>query len=250
MEQSTDLTKPIRRDFGLSIFFIRSNKMNPKRMVKSKLKNYLRSAGSSLKNMFTTGKKGTTRGPARNKKTNTNTKDLQSKLVKKPNVKKKVAKDTLKVGTGIAVGYGIGKGTSKSKSSPTTTPKPRPKAKNKFGMGMVDSMSKARVKQGPPKPPAKKKKRSNITNSSSYDPIFASKVSKVKKKGMMTGSEMMQPKKDDGKAPMYEMGGTMGGVKKTKYAAKGMSGKKTKYAAKGMKMSKYYSSGGRVFSGR
>ena len=63
---------------------------------------------------------------------------------------------------------------------------------------------------------------------------------------------MFKKKKDDGKAPMYESKGTMGGVKKTKYAAKGMSGKKTKYASGGgkMKMAKYYSSGGMVFTGR
>lgn len=165
---------------------------------------------------------------------------------------------------------------TKKTKKPGAMPTKKPNiAKLKYGMGQVDSLSKAKVKQGPPKPPAKtktvkKKNRSNISNSSTYDASFTRKglesrglspkasmsaknyAKTVKPKGVMTGPEMFKKKKDDGKAPMYESKGTMGGVKKTKYAAKGMSGKKTKYASGGgkMKMAKYYSSGGMVFTGR
>jgi len=119
-----------------------------------------------------------------------------------------------------------------------------PSTKKNFGMGMVDSTPKAKVKQGPPKPPAKKKKRSNITNSSSYDAVFAQETRNKRlgikpKKGVMTGPEMMKKKKDDGKAPMYESNGTKGKVK----AQYKMGGGK-------MKMASYYSGGGTIFTGR
>jgi len=141
------------------------------------------------------------------------------------------------------------------------------KAKKNYGMGMVDSLSKAKVKQGPPKPPAKKKKPGFLDR---VKADFNKAVSETKRnfqgdakkgtgryksvnernldsKGNYKGtnikptklqeSRMKKPekntmdfgaKKKKAKAPMYESKGTMGGVK----------------------TSKYYSKGGTVFTGR
>ena len=141
------------------------------------------------------------------------------------------------------------------------------KAKKNYGMGMVDSLSKAKVKQGPPKPPAKKKKPGFLDRVKSD---FNKAVSETKRnfqgdakkktgryksvnernldsKGNYKGtnikptklqeSRMKKPKKNTmdfgakkkkASAPMYESKGTMGKVKK----------------------SKYYSGGGTVFTGR
>ena len=160
-------------------------------------------------------------------------------------------------------------GGDKNKNKPKNND---PSTKKNFGMGMVDSLSKSKVKQGPPKPVAKapkRKSRSNISNSSSYDANFTAK--KLKERGLSPKASMSAKnyaktteskekkiakgmdfgqKKKKVKAPMYEMGGTMGGVKKAKYAMSG--GKMAKYKAGGgkMKTSKYYASGGIVFTGR
>ena len=191
----------------------------PKKMVKNKIKSF-------FKNMFSTTKKsksdktnamekayGKSKDTPKkvNKIAKTDTKDIK-KNVKKVNNKKKIIGGGL-TGAAVVAGSQLMNKASSNKPTKTPTPRPKAKAKKKFGMGMVDSMSKASVKQGPPKGPMKKKKRSNISNSSSYDPIFAQKVSKVKKKGTVTG-------------PEYKMGG----------------GK--------MKMAKYYSGGGTVYTGR
>jgi len=134
-------------------------------------------------------------------------------------------------------------------------PKPRPKSikpKKNYGLGGTDDLSKSKVKQGPPKPMAKapvkkRKSRSNISNSSSYDADFTkkglesrglkaknfmskenyAKTTAAKDKKNAAGQDFGQKKKK-AKAPMYESKGTMGGVKK----------------------SKYYSGGGTVFTGR
>jgi len=191
---------------------------------------------------------------------------------------------------------------TKKTKKPGAMPTKKPNiAKLKYGMGSGAGIDSGKVKQGPPKPSSstKTKKKSsmvddfkkavketkrnfgsgrmksanerNLDSKGNYKgtnikptKLQLSRMQKPKKNTMAkaTGPEMMQPKKDDGKAPMYESKGTMGGVKKTKYAAmgmsgkktkyaaKGMSGKKTKYASKGMKMAKYYAGGGMVFTGR
>lgn len=119
------------------------------------------------------------------------------------------------------------------------------KKKKNFGMGQVDSLSKGKARQGPPKPVAKapikkKKSKSNITNSSSYDADFTKKGLEKRgldPKGRMSKSNMAKTtsaknkknaagqdfggKKKKVKAPMYESMGTMGGVKKSKYYSKG-----------------------------
>jgi len=129
-------------------------------------------------------------------------------------------------------------------NKPTAKPKKKPNiAKLKYGMGQADSMSKAKTKQGPPKPPAsiksKIKSESKLDSKGNYKgtnikptKLQLSRMKKSKKNTMsnITGSEMMKKKKDDGKAPMYESKGTKGGVK--------------------MKMAKGYSAGGQVFTGR
>jgi len=205
--------------------------------------------------------------------------------------------------------------------APGGGPKKKPNiAKLKYGMGQVDSLSKAKVKQGPPKPSSstKTKKKSsflgdikkaisetkrnfgpgrmksanerNLDSKGNYKgtnikptALQLSRMKKPKKNTMAntTGSELMQKKKDDGKAPMYESKGTkvkkaMGGskMKKSKYMAKGgktmtpkakpktYTGKKTSYTVDKsgivqfksmggkMKKSKYYAGGGMVFTGR
>jgi len=202
---------------------------------------------------------------------------------------------------------------TKKVKKPGAMPTKKPNiAKLKYGMGQVDSLSKAKVKQGPPKPSSSTKTKKKVSmvddfkkavtetkrnfgsnrmksaNESKLDSkgnykgtnikptkLQSDRMKKPKKNTMTkaTGPEMMQPKKDDGKAPMYESSGTKGKVKKQKPVlkvqmqdAKAMikgikkgskfpqykmgGGKMTKYAAKGMKMAKYYAGGGVVFTGR
>src|SRR5210317_1219798 len=81
------------------------------------------------------------------------------------NKKKSTTLRDLAIGTGIAItGTAANKYFSDDAGSSTKKKFGNPgtgnevKAKKNYGMGMVDSLSKAKVKQGPPKPPAKKKK--------------------------------------------------------------------------------------------
>jgi len=201
---------------------------------------------------------------------------LQEK--KKEDLKKKIGTQPSRIQDKKGNVKFAGGGDSKTRKynkveTPTMRPKksemptPRPKAKKDFGMGMVDDLSKAKVKQGPPPPPAKQKK------SGFFDRIksdFNKAVSETKRnfqgdakkktgryksvnernldsKGNYKGtnikptklqeSRMKKPekntmdfgaKKKKATAPMYESKGTKGGVKK----------------------SKYYSGGGTVFTGR
>jgi len=256
--------------------------------MKSKAKSFFKSKLKEIGKYFTSGKKGTTRVKKKtaspktiNKVKNAGmraaptkaddmarakqykSKNLSSNLSKKAEKpKKSTTRKVIERGggpllAGAAAYYMSKAGGGKDKKVKDNSPS----TKKNFGMGMVDSTPKAKVKQGPPKPPVKsktvKKKRSNIKGSSSYDADFTRKnlekrglkaknfMSKenyaktIKPKGVMTGPEMMKKKKDDGKAPMYEFGGTKGKVK----AQYKMGGGK-------MKMAKYYSGGGTIFTGR
>jgi len=271
-------------------------KSKAKSFFKSKLKdlgNYFKKKKDKVKKVTkVTPPKTTRKAPtksddmarAKQYKGKTNTKDLAKKTTKNNKVKKFVT------GTGLVgtAGYLMSKAGG---DKPGALPKKRPstiKGKN-FGMGMVDSLSKAKVKQGPPKPSssAKTKKKSsfmgdlknaiketkrnfgpgrmksanerNLDSKGNYKgtnikptKLQLSRMKKPKKNTMAntTGPELMQKKKKNNKAPMYEMRGTMGGVKKAKYAMSG--GKMAKYKAGGgkMKTSKYYAGGGMVFTGR
>ncbi len=206
-------------------------------------------------------------------------KSTELKKIRLNNNKKK--KNTnlrdLAIGTGIAVtGTAANKYFSDDASSSVKKKKKNygnpgtgneVKAKKNYGMGMVDSLSKAKVKQGPPKPPAKKKKpgfldrvkadfnkavketkrnfqgdikkgtgRYKSVNEKNLDSKGNYKGTNIKPTKLQE-SRMKKPekntmdfgaKKKKAKAPMYESNGTMGGVKK----------------------SKYYSGGGTVFTGR
>jgi hypothetical protein len=114
-------------------------------------------------------------------------------------------------------------------------------------MAQVDNFSKSKVKQGPPKPPAKKPKKSLGSKFMSFIKGEGSKMKKdfnnavsetkrnfgmaKKKKPVKKNNMDFGGKKKKVEAPMYESMGTMGGVKK-------------------MKMAKGYSKGGTVFTGR
>ena len=143
----------------------------------------------------------------------------------------------------------------KTVKAPGGGPKKKPNiSKLKYGMGSSSGMDSGKVKQGPPPPPKKKapikkKSKSNISNSSSYDADFTKKNLEkrgLNPKGRMSKENMAKTtaardkkvakgmdfgqKKKKVEAPMYESKGTMGGVK--------------------MKMAKGYSAGGRIFTGR
>jgi len=219
----------------------------------------------------------------------TNTKKLKKnvKEVNKTSDKlKNIAKITTLVGSGAYLANRLSKaGGDKNKN--TSKPKDNsPSTKKNFGMGMVDSLPKSKVKQGPPKPVAKapkRKSRSNISNSSSYDANFTAKklkerglspkasmsaknyakTTEAKEKKIAKGMDFGQKKKKV-KAPMYEYSGTNGKVKTPtpKIPAKKYTGKKKSYTVNKsgnvqfkmgggkMAMSKYYSGGGTVFTGR
>jgi len=228
------------------------------------------------------------------KKNNTNVKKKSTEIKKdRVNINKNKKKSTtlrdLAIGTGIAAtGTAANKYFSDDASSSTKKKFGNPgtgneikgkkkfgnpgtgnevKAKKNYGMGMVDSLSKAKVKQGPPKPPAKKKKpgfldrvksdfnKAVLETKRNFQGDAKKKTGRYKSvnernldsKGNYKGtnikptklqeSRMKKPKKNTmdfgakkkkASAPMYESKGTMGGVKK----------------------SKYYSGGGTVFTGR
>lgn len=135
--------------------------------------------------------------------------------------------------------------------TPPPVPKMKPKTKKKdFGMGKVDDfkeykpkkeITKVASKQEQPKKtvPVKKKNKSNISNSSSYDAKFT--YDKLKERGLKPKSRMSQKnyaeatKKDDNTR-----------------VVKKKSGKSMTYSYGGskIKMAKGYSAGGQVFTGR
>jgi len=171
----------------------------------------------------------------------------QTTKVKKNKIsnKKKGLISTVVLGSLPSVAGGGGD-SKKKKTIPI--PKRRP-------ISQVDDFSKSKVKQGPPKgiakkTPVKKKSKSNISGSSSYDADFTKKG--LEKRGLSPKASMSKEnlakttaakdkknaagqdfggKKKKKTAPMYESMGTMGGVKK-------------------MKMAKGYSAGGKIFTGR
>jgi len=104
------------------------------------------------------------------------------------------------------------------------------KPEKNYGMGQVDSLSKSKVKQGPPQGPLKQKKPGFFDRVKSD---FNKAVKETKRNFGIKEPEKKNTmdfgaKKKKASAPMYESKGTKGGVKK----------------------SKYYSGGGTVFTGR
>jgi hypothetical protein len=98
----------------------------------------------------------------------------------------------------------------------------------KYGMGQVDSLSKSKVKQGPPKGPLKQKKPGFFDR---FKSDFKKAVKETKRNFGITEPKKKNtmdfgaPKKKT-KAPMYESKGSK------------------------IKMAKGYSAGGRIFTGR
>lgn len=128
-------------------------------------------------------------------------------------------------------------------------PKLRPKSIKPKKIAFEEDSETYTKKEGKMKPvvgttkkkvPMKKKSKSNIANSSSYDAEFTkkglekrglkaknfmskenyAKTTSAKNKKNAAGQDFGQKKKKV-KAPMYESKGTMGGVKKSKYYSKG-----------------------------
>ncbi len=128
-------------------------------------------------------------------------------------------------------------------------PNPRPKSIKPKKISFSEDSEIYKKKEGKMKPvvgttkkkaPMKKKSRSNISNSSSYDADFTkkglekrglkaknfmskenyAKTTAAKDKKNAAGQDFGQKKKK-AEAPMYESKGTMGGVKKSKYYSKG-----------------------------
>src|SRR6056300_1046273 len=92
-----------------------------------------------------------------------------------------------------------------------------------YGMGQVDSLSKSKVKQGPPQGPLKQKKPGFFDR---FKSDFKKAVKETKRNFGIKEPEKKNTmdfgaKKKKAKAPMYESKGTMGGVKKSKYYSKG-----------------------------
>jgi hypothetical protein len=129
-------------------------------------------------------------------------------------------------------------------------PKSRPKKVLKKTFQEPDSFPKSKVKQGPPqgiakKTPLKKKSKSNISGSSSYDADFTEKG--LKERGL------------DPKASMSKENYAKTSTSKNKKNAKGIDfgAKKKKketpmyeYGGGKIKMAKGYSAGGKIFTGR
>jgi len=141
------------------------------------------------------------------------------------------------------------------------------KAKKNYGMGMVDSLSKAKVKQGPPKPPAKKKNPGFLGK---VKADFNKAVSETKRnfqgdakkgtgryksvnernldsKGNYKGTNIKPTKLQESRMKKPEKNTMDFGAKKKKAATPMYESKGTKG---GVKKSKYYSGGGTVFTGR
>jgi len=196
------------------------------------------------------------------KKNNTDVKKQSTEVVKKrPNsVNKNKKKNNnlrdLGIGAGIAIaGTAANKmfsndASSSAKKGGNTGTGNEIKSKKNFGMGGVDSFSKSKVKQGPPKPPKKapikkKKSKSNISNSSSYDADFTKKG--LEKRGLSPKASMSKEnlaKTTAAKDKKNAAGQDFGGKKKKKTAAF--------YESNGgkIKMAKSYSAGGKIFTGR
>jgi len=163
------------------------------------------------------------------------------------NNKKKIAAAVV-VPTAVAVG-----GNALKKNEKPPVPKRRPKSikpKN-YGLGGTDDLSKSKVKQGPPKgiakkAPVKKKSKSNISGSSSYDADFTKKG--LEKRGLSPKARMSKEnlaKTTSAKNKKNAAGQDFGGKKKKKAGA-------AFYESNGgkIKMAKGYSKGGSVFTGR
>jgi len=122
--------------------------------------------------------------------------------------------------------YTTNRADDKKKTTTSSVKKPT----KTYGMGQVDSLSKSKVKQGPPQGPLKQKKPGFFDRVKSD---FNKAVKETKRNFGIKEPEKKNTmdfgaKKKKASAPMYESKGTKGGVKK----------------------SKYYSGGGTVFTGR
>jgi hypothetical protein len=195
------------------------------------------------------------------KKNNTDVKKQSTEVVKKrPNSVNKNKKNNnlrdLGIGAGIALAGTAANKMFSDDSSSSARKNNNPgtgneiKSKKNFGMGGVDSFSKSKVKQGPPKPPKKapikkKKSKSNISNSSSYDADFTKKG--LEKRGLSPKASMSKEniaKTTAAKNKKNAAGQDFGAKKKKKVIpiAESDGGK--------IKMSKGYSAGGKIFTGR
>jgi len=158
----------------------------------------------------------------------------------KINNKKKGLISTVVLGSLPSVAGGGGD-SKKKKTIPI--PKRRP-------ISQVDDFSKSKVKQGPPqgiakKTPLKKKSKSNISNSSSYDADFTKKG--LEKRGLSPKASMSKEnyaKTTAAKDKKNAAGQDFGGKKKKKTAPM------YEYGGGKIKMAKGYSAGGKIFTGR
>jgi len=144
---------------------------------------------------FITQRKNRPTGTQITKPRNTQLKKPSRELVKKPNVSRiQNQKGPQQLANRAVVTSGLSE-LIKPKKSFAKTPKVEKKKKD-FGLGRPDEIKKPSVKQGPPrgplKPkPVKKKSRSNIANSSTYDADFTRK--NLEKRGLKA-KNFMSPK--------------------------------------------------------
>lgn len=144
---------------------------------------------------FITQRKNRPTGTQITKPRNTQLKKPSRDLVKKPNVSRiQNQKGPQQLANRAVITGGLSE-LIKPKKSFAKTPKVEKKKKD-FGLGRPDEIKKPSVKQGPPRgplktKPVKKKSRSNIANSSTYDADFTRK--NLEKRGLKA-KNFMSPK--------------------------------------------------------
>jgi hypothetical protein len=198
-------------------------------------------------------------------------KSKNTKGIKKPkglDPVKKMNPPKSKNSTGIKKPRGfdpLGLVKPKARPKKPAMPTPRPKAKKDFGMGQMDDFKKAKVKQGPPKPPAKKKKMGFFDR---FKADFNKAVKETKRnfqgdikkgtgryksvnernldsKGNYKGTNIKPTKLQESRMKKPEKNTMDFGAKKKKAKAPMYESKGSK-----IKMAKGYSAGGRIFTGR
>jgi|11_taG_2_1085331.scaffolds.fasta_scaffold03692_5 hypothetical protein len=130
---------------------------------------------------------------------NTNIKNRSTSLVNRPNQNKISSNrgpNSQQLANRAVVTSGLSEVIKPKKSVANTIEKKKEKTKKNFGLGGTDQIKKPSVKQGPSKgplksKPVKKKSRSNISNSSSYDADFTRKG--LEKRGLKA-KNFMSPK--------------------------------------------------------
>ena len=206
---------------------------------------------------FITQRKNRPTGTQITKPRNTQLKKPSRELVKKPNVSRiQNQKGPQQLANRAVLTSGLSE-LIKPKKSFAKTPKVE---KKDFGLGRPDEIKKPSVKQGPPrgplKPkPVKKKSRSNIANSSTYDADFTRK--NLEKRGLKA-KNFMSPKnfasttkereRKIGIAGNFSGGGSLvGGQKKLD---KNSDGKISGEDFKLLRSSKGMNAGGRLASNK